>query len=88
MSARHQHNREESAGRAAPGTLYHYTNAAGLKGIVESGVLRAPHIAFMNDTSECMQGRSCLNMCSLKMPAPTRSNRAFSGDGKRDRNET
>src|SRR5215211_3711196 len=35
-----------------PSTLYHYTDAAGLKGIVESGKLRATHISFMNDASE------------------------------------
>jgi hypothetical protein len=35
-----------------PGVIYHYTSQAGFKGIVESGVLRATHIAYMNDSSE------------------------------------
>lgn len=43
-----------------PQFLYHYTDAAGLKGIVESGVLRATHIAFMNDSSEYLHGVSLL----------------------------
>src|SRR5687768_18046789 len=32
--------------------LYHYTTAAGLKGIVESQQLRATHIAYLNDGEE------------------------------------
>jgi hypothetical protein len=34
-----------------PETLYHYTEAAGLKGIIESGAIRATHIAFVHDSS-------------------------------------
>ena len=40
------------ARRPAPNILHHYTDAAGLKGIVESGTIRATHIAYMNDASE------------------------------------
>lgn len=40
------------ARRPAPDSLQHYTDAAGLKGIVESGRIRATHIAYMNDASE------------------------------------
>lgn len=43
-----------------PKTFYHYTDAAGLKGIVESGTLRATHIAFMNDASEYLHAVSLL----------------------------
>ncbi|WNV09779.1 DUF2971 domain-containing protein [Tardiphaga sp. 709] len=43
-----------------PKTFYHYTDAAGLKGIVESGSLRATHIAFMNDASEYLHAISLL----------------------------
>jgi Protein of unknown function (DUF2971) len=43
-----------------PPTLFHYTDAAGLKGIVESGVLRATHVAFMNDASEYLHAVSLL----------------------------
>lgn len=32
--------------------LFHYTTCAGFQGIVTSGVVRATHIAFMNDSSE------------------------------------
>jgi Protein of unknown function (DUF2971) len=35
-----------------PDVLYHYTNPAGFCGIIESGRLRATHIAFMNDAAE------------------------------------
>src|SRR5262245_57640525 len=46
--------------RPMPDTLYHYTDATGLKGIVESGALRATHIAFMNDASEYLHAVSLL----------------------------
>jgi hypothetical protein len=46
--------------RPLPPILYHYTGAAGLKGIVESGVLRATHIAFMNDASEYLHAVTLL----------------------------
>ena len=35
-----------------PDILYHYTNMKGLHGIVDSGMLWATHIAYMNDFSE------------------------------------
>jgi hypothetical protein len=41
-----------------PQTLYHYTDAEGLKGIIESGMLRATHLAFMNDASEYLHAVS------------------------------
>jgi hypothetical protein len=46
--------------RVAPKTLHHYTDAAGLKGIVESGVMRASHLAYMNDASEYLHAVSLL----------------------------
>jgi hypothetical protein len=36
--------------------LYHYTSATALVGIVEQGVLRATHFAFLNDSSEIEYG--------------------------------
>ncbi len=38
----------------APGILYHYTDAYGLKGIIEEKKIRATHVAFMNDSDEYM----------------------------------
>jgi hypothetical protein len=38
--------------RPPPNILHHYTDAHGLKGIVENGTVRATHIAYMNDASE------------------------------------
>lgn len=43
-----------------PPTFYHYTDAAGFKGFVESGTIRATHIAFMNDASEYLHAVSLL----------------------------
>lgn len=43
-----------------PEILYHYTDAAGLKGIIESGAIRATHVAFMNDASEYLHAVSLL----------------------------
>jgi hypothetical protein len=40
-----------------PATLYHYTSAAGLLGIVSSGILRASNFAYLNDAAEIQYGR-------------------------------
>ncbi|MDQ2922611.1 MAG: DUF2971 domain-containing protein [Acidobacteriota bacterium] len=40
-----------------PGLLYHYTNAAGLLGIVEHNKIWATHINFLNDASELIYAR-------------------------------
>jgi hypothetical protein len=40
------------AHRPRPQILHHYTDASGLKGIIDSGTLRATHIAYMSDVSE------------------------------------
>jgi len=39
-----------------PATLYHYTSAAGLKGIVESGELWASNARYLNDSAEILLG--------------------------------
>jgi hypothetical protein len=43
-----------------PEALYHYTDAGGFKGIIESGVIRATHISFMNDATEYLHAVSLL----------------------------
>lgn len=40
--------------RKPPDILYHYTDSGGLMGIVESGIIRATHVTFMNDATEYM----------------------------------
>lgn len=40
-----------------PGTVYHYTNAAGLKGILTDCALWATNFSFLNDPSEIHYGR-------------------------------
>jgi hypothetical protein len=45
---------------AAKKKLYHYPDSGGFKGIIESGALRATHIAFMNDSSEYLHAVSLL----------------------------
>jgi hypothetical protein len=50
-----KHLRKKLVARAAtqiPPTLYHYTDAAGLMGIVTSGTAWATHSAYLNDASE------------------------------------
>ena len=42
-----------------PDILYHYTDAAGLKGIIETNTLRA-HVSFMNDSSEYLHASEIL----------------------------
>lgn len=51
------------ARRPAPDILYHYTDAWGLKGIVESGTIRTTHIAYMNDASEYLHAVEILLQC-------------------------
>lgn len=48
------------AKKPPPETLYHYTNSAGLKGIIESGAVRATHVAFMNDATEYLHATQVL----------------------------
>lgn len=43
-------------GASSPAKVWHYTNAAGLIGILESGHLRGTNYAFMNDASEFEYG--------------------------------
>jgi len=40
-----------------PATLYHYTSAEGLLGIIESNMLRAGNFSYVNDASELTYGR-------------------------------
>jgi len=41
-----------------PSSVYHYTSAAGLFGILDSGVLRASNFAYLNDASEIRYGEA------------------------------
>jgi hypothetical protein len=43
--------------KQTPGTLYHYTSAAGFVGIVRDGTLRAGNFAYLNDAAEIHYGR-------------------------------
>jgi hypothetical protein len=45
---------------ALPDVLYHYTDSAGLKGIIEGGFLRATHLAHLNDAKEYLHAVSLL----------------------------
>jgi hypothetical protein len=40
-------------------SLAHYTNLDGLRGIIESGRLRASNVAFLNDREELVHGIKC-----------------------------
>jgi hypothetical protein len=42
-------------------SMYHYTTAAGLIGIIESNVIWATHACFLNDTEECRLLRNLLS---------------------------
>lgn len=43
----------EQGGKAKSRSLFHYTNSAGLIGIIQSQSLFATHANFLNDTAEC-----------------------------------
>lgn len=44
-----------------PHLLYHYTNADGLKGIIETGIFHATHFLFLNDPSEISYSLDLIN---------------------------
>ena len=50
-------NEALSAGIRAPTTIYHYTTAEGLAGILKEGALRATNFSFLNDPSEVQYGK-------------------------------
>lgn len=50
--------------------VYHYTSAAGLIGILSSGLIRGTNASFLNDTSEIEHGLSvCLNVLEQERAA-------------------
>jgi hypothetical protein len=55
-------NRQITAPKTAPpdGSLYHYTNAEGLKGIIENNELWATSAYFLNDSAEITYGYGVL----------------------------
>ena len=53
-----------------PATLYHYTNAAGLLGILKSKSLWASDLQFLNDRSELVYGHKLILDYLSKQPEP------------------
>src|SRR3954447_3391849 len=56
-----RHAYRRVSGRSAdflPRSVYHYTSAAGLFGILDSGVLRGSNFAYLNDSSEIRYGEA------------------------------
>jgi hypothetical protein len=43
-----------------PTKLWHYTDATGLKGIIENGTMRSTHLAYVNDASEYLHAAAIL----------------------------
>lgn len=50
-----------------PDLLFHYTDMKGLLGIVESGMLWASHLAYMNDFSEYLHGVDVAKTMALEL---------------------
>jgi DUF2971 family protein len=50
-----------------PGTLWHYTTATGIQGIVTSGSLHATDVRFLNDPLEVAYGARLANVIMQKM---------------------
>lgn len=55
--------------REPPSTLYHYTTAEGLKGIVESGSIWCTNAAFFNDASEIAYGLNQVDRALNTIPS-------------------
>ncbi|MFO1154747.1 MAG: hypothetical protein U1E42_13960 [Rhodospirillales bacterium] len=47
-------------GQDLPQSLYHYTSAAGMQAIIESGVIRAHNLGQMNDLAEAIYAASVM----------------------------
>src|SRR5258707_13783550 len=60
-----------------PGSVYHYTSAAGLYGIIQSGILRGSNFAYLNDASGIRYGEAGVQERFWKEPGNAH------GDGKR-----
>ncbi|KAA1249367.1 DUF2971 domain-containing protein [Mycobacterium simiae] len=50
------HSRSTDAWLQRDGSLYHYTDTKGLKGILDSGQLWGTHVAYLNDSQEFSYG--------------------------------
>lgn len=57
-----------------PKTLYHYTDAAGLLGIVMSGTVWATHSAYLNDASEFQYGVALMEKVAEEATAKAKPN--------------
>jgi len=57
-----------------PKTLYHYTNAEGLLGIVDSGTVWATHSAYLNDASELQYAIGLMKEVVEKATADAKEN--------------
>ena len=53
-------NQDQQNNRAVPPLLYHYTDEAGLAGIIETGTIRLSDIHKLNDPSEIRHGLQSL----------------------------
>jgi len=56
--------------RARPTTLFHYTTATGLLGILQSNTLHATHARFLNDGEELQYGLTVVREVLERCPAP------------------
>lgn len=59
--------------RSLPECLYHYTDLAGLKGIIDSNSLWATHIRSLNDVSEILYSRGILASLAKRLEQEFRS---------------
>jgi len=66
------HNREVTPEQPPKGSIFHYTTADGLKGIIENNELWATSACFLNDSAEITYGysllREALNEWAIKNP--------------------
>jgi len=63
-------HRSVTPSRPPPDLIYHYTDSAGLKGIVESGLIRATYVSFMNDAREYLHAARLLH-ANVRRVAPS-----------------
>jgi hypothetical protein len=59
--------------------LWHYTDAAGLSGILTSGKIRATHVAHLNDPTEIVHGEELASLLAKNLAWPERSEHVTAG---------
>jgi len=63
-------DQEDTSDEHGDNPLWHYTDAAGLQGILSSGKIRATHVAHLNDPTEIVHGEELVSLFARNLKWP------------------